>query len=95
MKPDEITKPLGLEPKHFQNEKVSIPIINSHLYTTLGKQLFELYETYKIVPTDQRQLERLSYLLMSFTLSNGSQKPAWWKRILRKRRHGSHAKIRS
>lgn len=85
MKPDELTRPLGLESKHYHNEKVLVPVIDSHLYTTLGKQLFELYETYKISSVDQRQIERLSYLLMTFTLFKGEKKSGLLRKLLRKK----------
>lgn len=90
MKADELTKPLGLEEKHFRNEKLSVPIIDSHLYTTLGRQLYELYDRYEVTSSDQRQIERLVYLLTAFTLSKESRRPRWWRRVfkLRKSKHG-------
>lgn len=93
MKLEELTTPLGLEPKHVRSEKRNVPIIDSHLYTTLGRQLFELYETYKISATDQRQIERLSYLLISFTLAPAKPKKIWHR--IKDKLHGSKQKKRT
>ncbi len=65
---DDVIESLGLEEgRHFESKKLATPVIDSHLYTSLGKQLFDLYEKYKVAPQDQRQMERLSYLLLTFT----------------------------
>lgn len=84
MKIEELTEPLGLEAKHFRAERLNVPVIDSHLYTTLGRQLFEIYETYKIPSADQRQAERLIYLLTSFTIHKTHEKTKWWQRFFRK-----------
>jgi hypothetical protein len=68
MKVDEITRSMELEPKHFKLRDVPTPVLDSGIYTTFGKRLFDLYKKYSIEPTDQRELERLAYLLTSFTI---------------------------
>jgi hypothetical protein len=73
MKLDELTKPLGLEEKHFKIETTSLPIIDSSIYTTFGRRLYELYNKYKISSEDQREIERLGFLLVSFTLERPKQ----------------------
>ena len=68
MKLKDVTKVLDLEEKHYQSKRLKVPVIDSMIYTSLGKQLFDLYEKYKVESADQRKLESLSFLLTSFTL---------------------------
>ncbi len=68
MKVEQVVEAVGLEPKHFHLENLPVPVIESGLYTTLGKQLFELYRKYKITSEDQREIENLAFLLSSFTV---------------------------
>ncbi len=71
---EEISKNLGLEQdRHFQIQKMKVPVIESELYTSLGKELYDLYRKYEISRDDQRQIERLSFALMTFTLSRKSK----------------------
>lgn len=78
---DELVLHSRLEPKHYEKAHVRIPVIESSLYTTLGRQLFEYYQKYKISTDDQRDLERLNFLLMSFVLSRSQQKVGLWNRV--------------
>ena len=77
---EEILKNLELkENKHYAIEKREIPVIDSHLYTPLGKQLFDLYQKYKISREDQRQFETLCFLLSAFVIQ---KKPdSVWKKL--------------
>ena len=92
MKIEELTRRLELEePRHFRREDVNFPVIDSHLYTVLGRRLFELYEKYKIEKDDQRDLESLIGLLTGFLIQRETQSsenknsrgPLWkkWFRI--------------
>ncbi|MBN8553996.1 MAG: hypothetical protein J0L93_00965 [Deltaproteobacteria bacterium] len=76
----EMTQRLGLEPKHFTNQSVDLPVIDSHIYTTLGRRLFEFYKKYSIDVADQRELEALSFILIAFTMKRNEQ-PSLFKRI--------------
>jgi len=80
MKIEEITSQAGLETKHYKIKTLDAPIIDSMLYTSLGKQLYDLYEKYKVDKQDQRQLESLCFLLTSFTLER-ELKPSLLKRL--------------
>ncbi len=87
MKISELVKTLELEEgRHFQMEKAHIPLLDSHLYTPLGRRLFDLYQKYKIETNDQRELEALCYLLTSFTLKQGSSTKFSLARILKFRK---------
>ena len=83
MKIHEVTEPVGLkEERHFVVKELKTPVIQSELYTTLGRRLFELYEKYKIEKSEQREIERLSYLLMSFTISRAdAPKKSFWQKV--------------
>lgn len=82
MKIEEVIRPLGLENKHIQFADFQIPVIESSIYTTFGRRLFELYDRYEINPEDQREIERLSFLLMIFTLER-DRPTSLWARVKR------------
>jgi hypothetical protein len=82
MKHEEVTRPLGLENKHFRIKRMGVPVVDSSLYTTFGRRLFEFYKKYEVSPEDQREFERLSFLLMSFTLDREPEL-GFWVRLLR------------
>jgi len=86
MSPEELVKSLGLtEGRHFKNLEIELPVIDSHLYTSLGKELFDLYEKYKVSPEDQRQVEALNFLLMGFVFDrNKKVPPSFMKRMKKK-----------
>jgi len=87
MKTLDLTKAAGLEAeKHFKLRDLSTPVIESELYTTLGHRLFELYEKNKIAPEDQREIERLAYLLTAFTIAREEKVPEgflsrFWRKV--------------
>lgn len=76
----ELTQRLGLESKHFTNQTIDLPVIDSHLYTTLGRRLFELYKKYSVESADQREFEALSFILIAFTMKRG-ERPSLWKKF--------------
>jgi hypothetical protein len=81
MKINEVTDQLDLDSaRHFQLKSMRVPIIDSHLYTTLGRRLFDLYRKYDIAKGDQRDLESLCFLLTSFTVQ---EKESRWQNIRR------------
>ena len=72
---------LGLEANHYRIENVSVPVINSHLYTVLGRRLFDLYQKYSVGLEDQREIESLSQLLSNFIQHREQPaKMSWTKR---------------
>lgn len=79
----DLIRELGLEEKHYSTETIPLPIIRSDLYTSLGRRLFDLYQKYEIPAHEQRELERLSLLLMSFTIQREQRPRAWWQRLFR------------
>ncbi len=78
MKTTEITEELGLQRHHFKLQALDIPIIDSHLYTTLGRRLYEQYQKYGVASQDQREMERLTFLLISFTLTREQKSKNLW-----------------
>ncbi len=77
MTTEDLVKSLDLESRHYTVEYVKIPIIDGHLYTTLGRQLFDIYQRLKISSEDQREIERLSFALQSFTFKRMQPTPLW------------------
>ncbi len=81
MRPDDLMAALGLEKKHYDLDSVEVPVIDSHLYTTLGRRLFELYEKYSVASEDQRDFERLSFILTCFTAAKTQKTKSPLKKI--------------
>lgn len=81
MKIDELLKPLEIEPKHYRIENMDIPVISTDLYTTLGRQLFEIYQKHDVDPQSQRKVESLVTLLTLFTLHRVQGKKSWLSRM--------------
>lgn len=76
----DLLKKIGLEEKHFEWKKIDVPVVDPGLYNTLGRQLFEFYEKYKIENEDQRQMESISFVLTSFIESRRNSSQTKWKR---------------
>ena len=72
---------MKLEDKHVAWHKMEVPRVDPGVYNTLGRQLFDLYQKYKVSSEDQRQIEKLSWVLQSFVLTEKAPK-AWWRRWL-------------
>lgn len=68
MKKNELIDQLGLQPGHFQWENLEAPILEPGLYNTLGMRLYELYQKYSVEPKDQREIENICFVLLSFVL---------------------------
>lgn len=92
MQSNQLTERLGLEERHFRTAEISAPLIDTHLYTTLGRRLFEMYQKYDLNPADQREIESLVFLLTAFTLhesrsvpeAKGLRRPwkfSWWRSL--------------
>jgi hypothetical protein len=79
---EDILQRLHLEKKHVHSEKVELPIIDSHIYTTFGRRLFDLYKKYSIETADQREIESLSFVLTSFTLTRNQPPRSFLKKLL-------------
>lgn len=82
MKVEEYISRSELQESHYQLEKIKLPVIDSSLYTTLGKRLFDLYKKYEITQEDQRDLEMMNHLLVTFVLSRSVTKKSWLRRKL-------------
>lgn len=77
MRVEQIAESLQLESgRHYHKKSLPTVVIDSALYTSLGKRLFEIYEKYKIAKTDQRELEQLIYILTSFTIARAKDAEA-------------------
>jgi len=85
MKISDFVKGLELENHHYDLRRLSVPVVDAALYTTLGRRLFELYKKLQISSEDQREIERLAFALQIFTLSRESR-PPFWKKFFRLRR---------
>ena len=83
MKRDDLISESGLEERHYKLDSLDLPVIEASLYTTLGRRLFEFYQKYNMTSEDQREIERLSFLLMTFTVSRSLPKPSLWVRFRR------------
>lgn len=68
MKLESLVEKVGLDQKHFEFKSIQTAVVEPGVYNSLGQQLFELYQKYKIESHDQRQLEHLSFLMLSFVL---------------------------
>lgn len=79
MKLVELTRALGLEEKHVQVEMGPLPIVDASIYTTLGRRLFDFYKRYEIPQEDQREFERIVFVMMSFTLERKNSISLWQK----------------
>ncbi len=78
---DELIAKSDLQPHHYELKSHSVPIINASVYTIIGKRLYELYKQHGISSEDQREIERINFLLMSYVLSRSLQKPSLWARF--------------
>ena len=79
---EEIAAKASLDPaRHYELQVRHAPVLDSQLYTSLGKRLFDVYEKYSIEPADQREVEALSYFLVSFTVHRNAPRPSLWQRL--------------
>ena len=86
MKTADLIKNLELEAHHYHMHSLRVPVIDTQLYTTLGRRLFDVYQRLQISSEDQREIERIAFALQIFTLSRESRPPFWKKWIKRLRR---------
>lgn len=84
MKLVDVLQLLKLEDKHYEWVEQRVPSIEPSLYNTLGRRLYEIYQKYSVEASDQRELEALHYLLVSFLLRQDPQsrpaKKSWWRK---------------
>jgi len=79
MKIEELAKALSIEShRHFKVRPIPTPLLNPAVYTTFGRRLYDIYQKYKIEAPDQREIENLSYLLVSFTIGTESRSLTWF-----------------
>lgn len=70
----EISESIGLqEDRHFRLKKMKVPVIETEYYTSLGRDLYELYRKYNVSRDDQRKIESLAYALVTFTMSRNRE----------------------
>lgn len=74
MKLSSLLVELDLEQKHISRVPAELPIVESGLYNTLGRQLYDFYQKYKVEKADQRKIEALCFLLQGFTMRQDLQK---------------------
>lgn len=77
----DLIQSIRIEEKHVSWYRAEVPQVDPGLYNTLGRQLFDLYQKYSVSSEDQRQIEKLSWILQSFNLAAAARKP-WWRRWL-------------
>lgn len=73
MKLKQLLETLNLDEKHYRSMTADLPIVEGGLYNTLGRQLFDLYQTYEVSKADQRKIESICFLLQSFVLKHDLQ----------------------
>lgn len=76
MKLETLVEKTGLDEKHYELKNLKSAVVDPGVYNSLGQQLFELYQKYKIEKQDQRQLEHLSFLMLSFVLEREQKSAA-------------------
>jgi hypothetical protein len=82
VKQDELTRLLEIQsPAHYEMKSIDAVLIRSELYTTLGKRLYDLYGRYNISRDDQREIEALAHVLMTFTMSRHQAPKSVFERI--------------
>lgn len=75
----ELLERLELKEKHFDWQKLNVPVVEPGLYNTLGRRLFDLYRKYNISESDQREFESIAFVLHSFV--EARKQKNWWGRM--------------
>ncbi|TVQ76688.1 MAG: hypothetical protein EA369_09795 [Bradymonadales bacterium] len=81
---EKLMERVHLEEGHFELKSTEMPVLEPGVYQVLGKQLFEIYQNYKVSEQDQRRIESLCFFLQSSALlRQRPERSGWLQRLKR------------
>ena len=83
MKIKDIAANLGLKEQHYFVQQIDAPVVDAGVYNIFGRQLFDLYQKYKISSEDQRQMEGLAFIMTTFVINQTNKSKKSWVSYLR------------